>query len=86
MEIMGIGGLYAVMAMAILGGVVLLCHMVVELVRFDPRANRPRSAQVAGPLRRPKPQPFPGAAASRPIATPANHATAPARARVRKAG
>ena len=51
METMAIAGVYAVMGAAILAGAVLLWHMIVELVRFDSQANRPRSARVSAPAR-----------------------------------
>jgi hypothetical protein len=54
METIAIAGLYAVMGAAILAGLVLLWHMIIELVRFDPQANRPRSAQVSALVRRTK--------------------------------
>jgi hypothetical protein len=47
MVTMEIAGLYVVMVAAIVAGVLLLWRMIVELLRFDARANRPRSARIA---------------------------------------
>jgi hypothetical protein len=86
METMAIVGVYAVMGAAILAGLVLLWHMIVELMRFDSQANRPRSARVSALERRANRPPQAYAIGGKAPITSTSATSSDARPRIRIAG
>lgn len=86
METIAIAGLYAVTGAAILAGLVLLWHMIIELVRFDSQASRTSSARVSALVRRANCQPQAYAIGGRPAITSTSAMSSHTRPGTRVAG